>query len=81
LASGQGINIAKTEELAKRLRPDVVTPAVMETGSPALMAKVTELQQQFAGTDIAADLMTLQPGDIDDSPVLPTGTSYQMRLL
>jgi hypothetical protein len=78
-ASGQRINIVKTAELAKRVRPDVVTLAVMETGSPALMAKVTELQQHLAGTDIAADLMTLQPGDIDDSPVLPTGTSYWLR--
>ncbi len=80
-ASGQGINIAKTAELAQRLRPDVVTLAVMEAGTPALTAKVTELQQRLAGSDIAADLMTLAPGDIDDAPILPTGTSYRIRLL
>ena len=80
-ASGQGIEIAKTAELAKRLRPDLVTLAVMETRSPALTQKLSELQQQLAGADIAADLMTLEPGDIEESATLPTGTSYRVRLL
>ena len=80
-ASGQGIEIDKTAELAKRLRPDVVTLAVMEPRSAALTKKLTDLQQQLAGTDIAADLMTLDAGDIDVSPTLPTGTSYWVRLL
>jgi hypothetical protein len=81
-ASGQGIEIAKTAELAKRLRPDLVTLAVMEARSPALTQKLSELQQQLAGADIAADLMTLvEPGDIEESPTLPTGTSYRVRLL
>ena len=80
-ASGQGIEIAKTAELAKRLRPDLVTLAVMEARSPALTQKLSDLQQQLAGADIAADLMTLEPGDIEESPILPTGTSYRVRLL
>jgi hypothetical protein len=80
-ASGQGIEIAKTAELAKRVRPDLVTLAVMEVGSsPGLAQKLSELRQQLAGTDIAADLMTLEPGDIEESPTLPTGTSYSVRL-
>jgi hypothetical protein len=79
-ASGQGIEIAKTAELAKRLRPDLVTLAVMEAGSPALTQKLLELQQQLAGADIAVDLMTLSPEDVEDSPMLPTGTSYRVRL-
>ncbi len=80
-ASGQGIDIAKTAELAKRLRPDVVTLAVMEAGSPALTQKLSKLRQELANADIAADLMTLAPGDIEESPTLPTGTTYRMRLL
>jgi hypothetical protein len=80
-ASGQGIEIVKTAELAKRLRPDLVTLAVMEARSPALTQKLSELQQQLAGADIAADLMTLDPGDIEESPTLPTGTSYWGCLL
>jgi hypothetical protein len=79
-SSRQGINVTKTAELAKRLRPDTVTLAVMESPSIALTTKLTELEQQLAGSDIAAELMTLQPGDIDDSPTLPTGTRYWMRL-
>jgi hypothetical protein len=79
-ASGQGIDIPTIVQLAQRLRPDMVTLAVMEAGSPALTAKVMELQQQLAGSDIAADLMTLEPGDIDEAPMLPTGTSYTIRV-
>ena len=70
-ASGQGIEIAKTAELAKRLRPDLVTLAVMEARSPALMQKLSELQQRVAGADIAADLMTLEPGDIEEFAYAP----------
>jgi hypothetical protein len=70
-ASGQGIEIAKTAELAKRLRPDVVTLAVMEAASPALLKKLTKLKQQLAESNIAVDLMTLERRDIDDSPELP----------
>jgi hypothetical protein len=80
-SSGQGIEIAKTAELAKRLRPDLVTLAVMETRSPALTQKLSALQQQLAGTDIAADLMTLEPSDTEESPMLPTGMSYRVRVL
>lgn len=53
----------------------------MEARSPALTHKVSELQKQLAGDDIAADLVTLEPGDIEELPTLPTGTSYRMRLL
>ncbi len=79
--SRRDVDIAKSAELAKRIRPDVITLAVMEAPSPALTAKLAELQQQLAGQDIAADLMTFDTDDIDDSPTLPTGTSYRVRLL
>jgi hypothetical protein len=79
--SGNSIDIAKTAELAKRIRPDVVTLAVMELQSLALTAKAEELQRQLAGSDISAELMTLEPDDINNSPMLPTGTSYRVRML
>ena len=79
-ASGQGLEVAKTADLAMRIRPDVVTLAVMEPRSNALTQRLSELQQKLAGSDIAADLMTLEARDIEDSPTLPTGTSYRMRL-
>ena len=80
-ASERGINIAKSAELAKRLRPDMVTLAILEAPSPGLGAKLEELRRQLAGSDIAANVMTLDPDDVDDSPSLPTGTSYRMRVL
>jgi len=79
-ASGQGIDIAKTAELAKRLRPDVVTLAVMEDDSHTLRQKLAELERQLANEDIAADLMTSKPNDIREAPTLPTGTAYRMRM-
>jgi hypothetical protein len=80
-ASRQDLHTAKTAELAKRLRPNVVTLAVMENQSPVLGAKVKELERQLSGSDIAAELMTLEPGDIDESPTLPTGTAFRVRVL
>jgi hypothetical protein len=77
--SSRGVDIAKTAELAKRLRPDVVTLAVMEVRSTVLMKKLSDLQKELAGSDIDADLMTLGPDDIEDSTILPTGESYWGR--
>ena len=79
-ASAQRIDTIKIAELTKRLRPDVVTLAVMEAQSPRLAAKLNELRGQLAGSDIAVELMTLKPDDIDESPTLPTGTSYRLRV-
>ena len=79
-ASSRGLDIAKTAELAKRRRPDVVTLAVMETESPNLKLKLSELKKQLSGTDVDADLMTLNPDDIDCSPWLPTGNTYWTRV-
>jgi hypothetical protein len=80
-ASGNGINISKLVELAKRIRPDVVTLAVMEVQSPALTAKLGEIRGHLAGSGISAELMTLESDDIDNSQTLPTGTSYRVRML
>ena len=80
-ASGRDIKIPKTVELAKLLRSDLVTLAVMEENTDALKKKLTELQKQLVGTGISAELMTLWPNDIEDSPLLPTGTSYRVRIL
>ena len=70
-ASERGINVAKSAELAKRLRPDMVTLAILEAPSPGLGAKLEELRRQLAGSDIAANVMTLDPDDVDDLPSLP----------
>jgi hypothetical protein len=79
--SRQGIDIKKLSALAQRIRPDIVTLAVMETRSHALTERLTQLQQRLAESEIAAELMTLDNHDIDRSPMLPTGTSRRIRLL
>lgn len=79
--SSRGIKVATTVELAKRIRPDFVVLAVMEEMSPSLQRTFEELQGQLKGTDINAELLTLESGDIDASPRLPTGASYRVRML
>lgn len=80
-SSNQSIDLEKLAELAKRIRPDVVTLAVMASDSPALRRRLSDLEALLAGTDIAAELIALAPQDIDDSPHLPTGRSFRVRLL
>lgn len=79
-SSNRAIDIPKLADLALRLRPDIVTLAVMETRSNALEQRLGELQNLLKGSNIAGELITLEPNDIEDSPTLPTGTSMQVRL-
>jgi hypothetical protein len=76
--SSRGVEISKTAKLAKRLRPNVATLAIMEPKSDDLMKKLSELQKELADSDIKCDLMALD--DVDDSPLLPTGTSFWVRI-
>jgi hypothetical protein len=46
-------------EVAKRLRPDVVTLAVMDGPTGRLTAKMEELKEALAGTEIETELLTL----------------------
>jgi hypothetical protein len=75
------VDITKMVDTAKLLRPDVVVLAVMEEMSDSLKAKLDDLRQQLVGTSIRAELMTLEPDDIETSPKLPTGTSVQWRYI
>ncbi len=75
-SSGARINVVKLAELAKRIRPDVVTLAVMEPASALVTRRVAELQQLLNDKNIVVDMMTLQDGDVDDSSTLPTGLAH-----
>lgn len=77
--SRRRIDIAKLAALTKRIRPDIVTLAVMEPVSDALTQRVGELQRELVGHEIKVELMTLQEGDLDDSTILPMGTSFSVR--
>ena len=80
-SSGLGINITKLAALALRIRPDVVTLAVMEPTTRSLQAKAEALRTALADANIGVDLMTLQDGQIENSTHLPSGTSFWVSAL
>jgi hypothetical protein len=80
-SSSRRIDIAKLADLARRLRPDIVTLAVMEPMSNGLQQRLTELQRLVRDFSITTELVTLANDDIEDSPTLPTGKSIRVRLL
>lgn len=71
-SSGRDIRIPPLVNVAKRIRPDVVTLAVMEVGSPRLTTRFNNLKKALAGTDIAAELITLSDDAFDDGVHLPS---------
>jgi hypothetical protein len=79
-ASGHDIDIPKLAELAKRLRPDLVTLAVMERRTRSLEGRGKQLASLLVGEEIGAELLTLDDVQFGDGPLLPTGTGYRMRL-
>jgi hypothetical protein len=76
----RGLNIEKFAAVAKRIRPNIATLAVMEPCSSALSAKLAELETALGGNGIAAELICLQDQDIDPSPILPNGRQFSVRL-
>lgn len=70
-SSLRSIELETTVDAAKRIRPDIVTLALMKPSSKALSAKLKELQELLAGTGIDAKVLTLADGDIDDHVFLP----------
>jgi hypothetical protein len=59
-SSGRDIVLTSLVEVAKRLRPDVVTLAVMEASSRRLTAKLEELKRALADSDVEIQLLTLE---------------------
>ena len=80
-ASDRGIDIEKFAAVAKRIRPNYATLAVMEPQSLALSAKLSELESALGGTGIEGELICLQKNDIDPSPLLPNGRHFSVKLL
>jgi hypothetical protein len=79
-SSDGDIDIQRFAEMALRIRPDIATLAIMGPASANLNTKLTELGRALAGSRIRPELLTLREGDIDDSPHLPSGRSYRVRL-
>ncbi len=70
-SSGREIQIPPLVNVAKRIRPDVVTLAVMEVSSPRLTTRLDSLKEALIGTGITAELMTLRDENFDDRVYLP----------
>jgi hypothetical protein len=63
-AANRVLDIDKFANVAKRVRPDIATLAVMEPISSALSAKLSQLESALSGTNIAAELIHLHDQDI-----------------
>ncbi|NVO15855.1 MAG: hypothetical protein HXX10_17615 [Rhodoplanes sp.] len=70
-SSGRDIGLTSLVEVAMRLRPDVVTLAVMEPPSKRLNATLEELKRMLNGSGIGATLLTLRPDDRENDAYLP----------
>lgn len=79
--SNQNIDLEKFARLARQMRPDIATLAIMEQRSPGTDRRLDDLRRLLDGSDVETELVTLEERDIDDSPHLPTGRSQMTRLL
>jgi hypothetical protein len=70
-SSARDIQIPSLVNVAKRIRPDIVTLAVLEPASPRLNNRLDELKEALAGTKISAELLTLSNDDFEDYVYLP----------
>jgi hypothetical protein len=70
-SSSRDIDLTSLIEVAKRLRPDVVTLAVMEGPSPRLNTKIGELKRGLIGTGIEAEVLTFWADDRSNDAYLP----------
>ena len=59
---------------------DIATLAIMELRSPGSDRRLDELRRLLDGSDIGAEVLTLEEDDIDDSPNLAQGRSQWVGL-
>ena len=78
--SNQNIELEKFADLARRLRPNIATLAIMESQSAGTDRRLEELRRLLEGSGIEAEVMTLEDRDIEASPTLPEGRSQMVRL-
>jgi hypothetical protein len=70
-SSCRDIKILPIVKVASRIRPDVVTLAVMERLSTRLSKKFEELKVALSSSEIACELMVEDDGTFEDSAYLP----------
>ncbi len=79
--SNQNISLEKLAELARRIRPDIATLAIMEPRSVSTDRRLHELRALLEGSNIEVEIIVLEERDIDDSPNLPNGRSQMIRVV
>jgi hypothetical protein len=79
-SSARDIEVESLVEVAIRLRPDVVTLAVMEPPSARLNSKLEELKLGLGNNGIEAQLLTLRPDRFSDVANLPSSDSRIFRM-
>jgi hypothetical protein len=71
-SSDRDVDLESLVNIAKRLRPDVVTLAVMDDASPRLSSRFQELQRELAGTGLECELLTRAAHAFENDAFLPT---------
>jgi hypothetical protein len=70
-SSARDIDLTSIVEVAKRLRPDVVTLAIFAPPVPRLTERKRELRQALAHLDIEVELLTLRSDCHEEQAYLP----------
>lgn len=70
-SSDRDIDLESLVNIAKLLRPDVITLAVMDDASPRLSARFQELQRELAGTGLSCELLTRAADAFERDAFLP----------
>lgn len=66
--SSRNLDLDNFVKLVKRLRPNIATLAVMEGQNSKIDKAFRRLKEGVSGTGIDAELIVLEPADIDSSP-------------
>ena len=70
-SSDRALQIDPLVNVAKRVRPNVVTIAVFQTETKRLTAKLETLKRELSGEDIAVELLSLADNDFHSDVWLP----------
>ena len=70
--SARNLNLDKIIKLVTRLRPDIATLAVMENQNSRIDRAFGRLKEGVSGSGIDAELIVLEPNDIDSNPTFGT---------
>ena len=80
-SSSRELELAKFENIAARIRPDIALLAVMGELTQKLDQKFTVTSKRLNKIGIETELLTLRKEDLEENFHLPIGRTYRYRLL